>query len=117
MTAAYPQRGEIYWGDSTATGMKKERPLLIVQNDLANKYSPYTILVPIHHDETKILPVMVPIPRGIAGLTKDSLVDCGHVATLEKTALRKRIGVLPRQYMDLVDLALMKSLSLIPAKR
>ena len=65
MNPNHPRRGEIYEGDSAKAGMDKNRPLLIIQNDFGNKYSHYTIIVPIHHEKMKPLPVMVSVPKGI----------------------------------------------------
>ena len=112
MRSSHPRRVEIYEGDSTKSGMDKDRPLLIVQNDLGNKYSPYTIIVPIHHEKMKLLPVMVSVPKEVAGLKKDSVIDCGHIACVLNVDLGNFVGFLPSTYMAQVDTALKKSLAL-----
>jgi mRNA interferase MazF len=56
------------------------RPVVVVQNDVGNRYSPETIVLAIRdHPEGKRLPVFVPIERGCGGLGKDSIVDAGHI--------------------------------------
>lgn len=108
------RRGEIYdldFSDASA-GMQDLHPALVVQNNVANEYALHTIVVAIHHDAGKRLPVLVPLPPGIAGLTKNSVVDCGHMATVGKDQLKARRGRLPHRYQRLVDQALRASLSL-----
>lgn len=108
------RRGDVLWFDFASTGapIRKRRPALVVQNDIANRFSPQTILVAIREDSGKGLPVHVPIPAGIAGLTKDSVVDCGFVVTAPAAALGGRVGLMPAEYMQQVDRALRVSLAL-----
>jgi len=92
--------------------MEKERPSLVIQNNLGNQFSPYTIVAAIHHDAGKRLPVHVRVPEGVAGLTKRSIVDCGLIYTIPAEALKRRVGYLPETYMRQVDEALKVSLEL-----
>lgn len=108
------RRGEIYdldFSDASA-GMPDLHPALVVQTNVANEYAPHTIVVAIHHDAGKRLPVLVPLPPGVAGLTKNSVVDCRQIATVGKDQLKARRGSLPHRYQRLVDQALRTSLSL-----
>lgn len=109
------RRGDIFWLDFAAKAgapVRKMRPALVVQNDAGNRYAPQVIVAAIRHDADKGLPVQVPIPRGVAGLTKDSVVDCGFLATVLKEQLGPRLGSLPSQYLRAVDDALGVSLGL-----
>ncbi len=54
----------------------------------------------------------VEVPKGVAGLTKDSVVDCGFISTVPKDKLGNTIGTLPLDHMKEVDRALRVSLSL-----
>jgi len=116
MIEEYPERGEIYlvdFGKVEGAQIEKTRPALVIQNDLGNRYSPHTIVVAVRSaEEKKLLPVFVSVPEGIAGLTKDSLIDCGHISTVLKVRLGNRIGKLPTSFQAEVDKALKISLDL-----
>lgn len=85
-----------------------------MQNNGGNRAdrNPYTIIVAIHHETGKKLPITVSVSKGIAGLAKDSVVDCGLVYTIEKSDLLEYVGHLPDEYMRRVDNALRKSFQL-----
>lgn len=109
------RRGEIYLADLSEHGgsLRKNRPVLIVQNDVGNRYSPETIVAAIRDAHGgKPLPVFVPVGRGSGGLRKDSIVDAGHLATIPKEALAHRLGALPVEMLAAVDRALLLSLGL-----
>jgi len=109
------QRGQIYYVDfekATGASLKKVRPALIVQNDAGNRHSPYTIIIGIMHDSHKHLPIRVRVPKGIAGLAKDSEADCGHIETIKKENLLRFCGTLPNHYLAQIDRALAISLGL-----
>lgn len=115
MPEVAPRRGELYLVNFLQAGgqLAKARPALIVQNDIANRYATHTIVVAIRHAQGKPdLPIFVRLPKEVSGLTKDSLVDCGHLVTLSKERLGKRLGTLPPSSMSQVDLALKRSLDL-----
>lgn len=109
------RRGDVFIGNQAVEGgrLRKERPLLVVQNDRGNRYSAETIVVAIRDASmAKHLPVLVPVPRGHGGLHKDSCVDAGQIMTFRKDALQRRLGTLPPEVMVLVDAALRISLGL-----
>ncbi len=116
MSEEYPERGEIYlvgFGKVEGAQIEKTRPALVIQNDLGNKYSPHTIMVAIRSaEEKKLLPVFVSVSKGVAGLTKDSIIDCGHISTVLKTQLGKKLGSLPPSVQIELDKALKVSLDL-----
>jgi len=107
------ERGSIFYAALREKGtLEKNRPCLIVQNDLGNRYANNTIVAAILHDTQKALPIHVAIPRSVGGMTKDSIVDCGQLATISKDKLGRMAGHLPEEYMRRVDSALKISLEL-----
>jgi mRNA interferase MazF len=111
-----PQRGEIYSIDfTTATGheMAGIHPCVIVQNDVGNKFSGLTIVVAVTSNlRVASLPIGVLVKAGTGGLVRDSVINCAHIYTVDKTRLAKRIGQLPSQVIAEVDQALARSLAL-----
>jgi mRNA interferase MazF len=93
----------------------KTRPVVIIQNDVANEYSPVVIVAAI---TTAIGPkeypteVRVTAPEG--GLKRDSVILLNQIRTIDKRRLIERWGKLTPQTMEKVDEALKISLGLIP---
>ncbi len=109
-------RGEIYYADlSPVVGSEQGglRPVLIVQNDVGNKYSPTVIAAAItsRHDKAK-LPTHIAVGGGQCGLAKDSIVLLEQIRTLDKTRLRERMGELDDSSMNAVNSALSISFGL-----
>ncbi len=89
------------------------RPAVIIQNDVGNRYAPRTIVAAIRTAERKgFLPVFVRVPKSAAGLTKDSLIDCGHITTLAIEQLGSAPGDLPAELLLDLNTALKRSLAL-----
>jgi len=89
------------------------RPVLIVQNNILNKYSPTTIAVPITSKiYTKEFPTNVFISKMDSGLDKDSTILLNQIRAIDKARLMKKIGSLDFQLMSKVDLAIKVSLGL-----
>ena len=110
------RRGEIYLLDLSEHGgrLTKERPVLVVQNDIGNARSRETIVTAVRDRHGgRMLPIFVPVSRGVAGLPKDSIVDTGHILTVAGTRLGRRLGSLPASLMSAVDRALRISLDLL----
>ena len=105
---------------SGATGREKQktRPCLVVQNDVGNRFSPLTIVVPLTDiDQYKRLPIQVKVNRSdLWDGAKDGIIECGHPRTIDRDArIDENAGVLCRldaQIMDQVDAALRVSLGL-----
>jgi mRNA interferase MazF len=112
----WPKRGEVYWLDfAPATGheMTGPHPCVVVQNDVGNQHSALSIVVAMTTNlRAASLPIGVLIPAGTAGLTRDSVAHCGHVYTVDKVRLGKRLGQLPATLLDKVDHALACSLGM-----
>jgi mRNA interferase MazF len=92
----------------------KSRPCLIIQNDLGNRASPSTIVAPITDasHKQKVYPFQVFVPAIEGGLSKDSLILCEQIRTIDKRRIVEKLGSLPSSRMREVDLALKRSLGL-----
>ena len=108
------KRGELYYADlSPVVGSEQGgvRPVLIVQNDVGNKYSPTIIAAAITSQLNKAkLPTHINLPAEEYGLPKNSVVLLEQIRTLDKRRLKDKIGELPVGVMDRVNEALMISL-------
>ncbi|MCH4094788.1 MAG: type II toxin-antitoxin system PemK/MazF family toxin [Acetobacter peroxydans] len=87
---------------------------LVVQNDVGNKFSPMTIIVPLNDiSQSKNLPIQVKISaaeRGNEG--KDAVVECGQIRKIDKKRISVLISRLPESVMKKVDQAIKVSLNL-----
>lgn len=108
------KRGEIYFADlSPVIGSEQGgvRPVLVVQNDVGNKYSPTIIAAAITSQLEKAkLPTHIQLPAEKFGLPKDSVVLLEQIRTLDKKRLKEKIGELPISMMTKVNEALLISL-------
>lgn len=94
--------------------IKKSRPCLVVQNDIGNKYSPMTIVVPIEGAEhvQKLYPVNVFIPEGEGGLDKDSVALCNQIRCVDEARFGRIYGGVSSETMRKVEQAIKISLDL-----
>lgn len=110
------RRGEIYYADlSPVVGSEQGgmRPVLIVQNDVGNRYSPTVIAAAITSQQNKArLPTHIEIEARTYGLSKNSVVLLEQMRTLDKRRLRERMGCLDEKAMQRVDGAIAVSLGL-----
>jgi len=108
------KRGELYYADlSPVVGSEQGgvRPILIVQNDTGNKYSPTVIAAAVTSKLNKAkLPTHIELPANEFGLSKDSVILLEQIRTLDKRRLKERIGELPFSTMQKVNIALLVSL-------
>ena len=108
------KRGELYYADlSPVVGSEQGgvRPILIVQNDTGNKYSPTIIAAAITSQINKAkLPTHIELTAKEFGLPKDSVVLLEQIRTLDKRRLKERIGALSPVTMQKVNTALLISL-------
>ena len=115
------KRGEIYYADlSPVVGSEQGgvRPVLIVQNDVGNRYSPTVIAAAITSQHGKAdLPTHIPLDAKACGLARNSIVLLEQVRTLDKRRLKERMGEIPAETMQSVDSALSISFGLVPRKR
>ena len=110
------KRGEIYYADlSPVVGSEQGglRPVLIIQNDVGNKYSPTVIAAAITSQQSKAkLPTHIPLYSGTSGLTKDSVVLLEQVRTIDKRRLKEKMGAIDQSAMNAVDNAISISFGL-----
>ena len=90
------------------------RPVLVIQNDDGNKFSPTTIIAPITSKEfSKEFPTNVTISKQESRLNNDSTVLLNQIRTIDKSRLIKRISCLNNYLMKKVDSAIKICLDLI----
>ncbi len=111
------KRGDIYYADlSPVVGSEQGgvRPVLIVQNDVGNKYSPTVIAAAITSQQEKSrLPTHISVNGNQCGLSKDSVVLLEQVRTIDKQRLKERMGNLSVTDMNKINKALTVSFGLI----
>ncbi len=110
------KRGDIYYADlSPVIGSEQGgiRPVLIVQNDVGNKYSPTVIAAAITSQKYKTrLPTHISVTADDCGLAKDSVVLLEQVRTIDKTRLKEHMGTLDNSEMNKINKALSVSFGL-----
>ena len=94
--------------------IRKSRPCVVIQNDIGNARSSLTIVAALEGAEhvRRLYPVNVLVKRGEAGLTKDSVVLCNQLRTVDEMRFGKVYGKLSESTMREVDQALKISLAL-----
>ena len=109
-------RGEVFYADlSPVVGSEQGgvRPVLIVQNDRGNRFSPTVICAAMTSRIGKSdLPTHAWVSARDSGLKSDSLVLCEQIRTLEKRRLRAKAGRIDGMAMARVDAALMRALGI-----
>ena len=110
------KRGDLYYADlSPVVGSEQGgvRPVLIIQNDIGNKYSPTVIIAAITSQINKAkLPTHIEISANEYGLNKDSVILLEQIRTIDKKRIREKIGCLDNNVMLKVDNGLQISLGL-----
>ena len=110
------KRGDIYYADlSPVVGSEQGgvRPVLIVQNDTGNRYSPTVIAAAITSQTNKAkLPTHIPLAAPDCGLPRDSVVLLEQIRTLDKRRLRERMGRVDGEIMGKIDAAIAVSFGL-----
>ena len=116
MKTVIVHRGDIYYADlSPVVGSEQGgvRPVLIVQNDVGNKFSPTVIAAAITSQRDKAnLPTHIEVDTGSSGLMKDSVVLLEQVLTIDKHRLKEKMGKLDENSMNRVNEALSISFGL-----
>lgn len=110
------RRGDIFYADlSPVVGSEQGgvRPVLVIQNDIGNRYSPTVIVAAVTSQIDKgRLPTHVELKAGEHGLERDSVVLLEQVRTIDKRRLREKVAHLGEEVMRKVDDALRISLGL-----
>jgi mRNA interferase MazF len=107
------KRGEIYWADLVPRSGSEQtgrRPVIVISHDGFNHTPGWrsVIVIPISTaaSQGRRGPTVVEIPAGASGLSKTSFAICHRVTTLDRAKLTKRIGALPPELMEEVELGL-----------
>lgn len=110
------KRGDIYYADlSPVVGSEQGgiRPVLIVQNDIGNRYSPTVIAAAITSQREKAkLPTHIEVRGESCGLAKNSVVLLEQIRTIDKRRLKEHMGTLDDSSMSLINRALSISFGL-----
>jgi mRNA interferase MazF len=112
-----PRRGDVYlvnFDPTLGSEIRKTRPALILQNDIANRHSPITIVAAISskYDDT-LYPTEVLIPQPEGGLNVDSVALLNQIRSIDRQRLTKRLGAVRPGTMEKVERALQISLGLL----
>ena len=110
------KRGDIVLVDldpSFGCEQGSKRPVLIIQNDIGNQYSPVTIIAPI---TSKIFEIVYPtnlfISSHDSNLNKDSTILFNQIKTIDKKRIIKKVGKINSKLLEKVDRALIVSLGI-----
>lgn len=110
------KRGDIYYADlSPVVGSEQGgiRPVLIIQNDVGNKYSPTVIAAAITSQINKAkMPTHIELSASEYGLYKDSVILLEQIRTIDKKRLREKVAHLDKKLMQSVNDALAVSFGL-----
>jgi len=111
------RRGDIFYADlSPVVGSEQggTRPVLIIQNDIGNQYSPTTIVAAITSQIAKAkLPTHVEMNASAGGLEKDSVILLEQIRTIDKSRLMEKVTSLNVEMMTRVNQAAEISLGLV----
>ena len=103
------KRGDIYYADlSPVVGSEQSgiRPILVIQNDIGNKFSPTIIGVPITSRAKINMPTHIAIEGNRYGLDKDSIILAEQIRTLDKSRLKEKVGRLDKKVLEQVKKAI-----------
>jgi len=95
------------WGKPTG-----EHPALIIQNDIGNERSDYTIVAYMTHTPSKGLPMLVEFKNHESSLGHGGSVDLGRIMTIPKSWLREKVGHLSSNKIPQVNKAILASLGI-----
>ena len=110
------RRGDIYYADlSPVVGSEQGgiRPVLIVQNNVGNRFSPTVIAAAITSQQSKAnLPTHIPLHADSSGPAKDSVVLLEQVRTIDKKRLKEKMGTVDENSMNEINNAISISFGL-----
>lgn len=103
-------KGEIYLADLNPTvgsEIAKTRPVLIVSNDVNNRYAATVTIVPITSTTEKIYPFEVFLPKGEGNLLNDSKAKANQIRTIDELRLKKRLGKINENKLKEIEQAIL----------
>ena len=108
------KRGEVYYADlSPVVGSEQGgvRPIVVLQNNIGNKYSPTVIVAAITSQLTKAkIPTHIELPASLYFLPKDSVVLLEQIRTIDKARLKDKITTIDSRKMEEINRAILISL-------
>lgn len=109
------KRGDVFYADlNPVIGSEQAgvRPVVIIQNDMGNKYSPTVIAIAITSKNKPTLPTHIPISSKYTGLPKDSMILVEQIRTLDKSRLKEKLCTLDDDIMEKVKEAVKVSINI-----
>ena len=114
------KRGDVFWADVAPRSGSEQtgrRPVVVVSHDGFNRVEAWRsiIVVPLSTSPAQARrgPTAVPLPKGTAGLRRDSVALCHQVTTLDRAKLVERVGDLPAASLERVNEGLRAALALL----
>lgn len=112
------KRGEIYFAkisDGVGSEQNGTRPVIVLQNDVGNRFSPTTIVaIMTSIDKKSNMPTHVKLPKELTNLPEDSVILLEQIRTIDKKRLVKRMSILDDVAMGNITRKLMISLAINP---
>lgn len=109
-------RGDIYYADLGKVEGSEQggvRPVIVIQNNVGNRYSPTVIIAAITSQLNKAkLPTHLEINKALCDLDKESIILFEQIRTIDKSRLRDYIGSVPTELTSKIDTALIISLGI-----
>ena len=109
------KRGDVFWADlSPVIGSEQDgvRPVVILQNDIGNKYSPTVIVAPLTSNLHRDKHLVTHVPVCMQGLPQYSVVLLEQIRTVDKARLGNFVGVMDKETLNKIDGSVMCSLGL-----
>ena len=110
------KRGDVYYADlNPVIGSEQNghRPIIVIQNDMGNLYSPTTIVAMVTSSQKKKLPTHVHVIDEGSGLSDDSIIMLEQIRTIDKQRLGSMIGHVSDETMELIEDAALCSLGIV----
>jgi len=107
---SFPKRGEVYlisFDPIVGSEIGKSRPALVISNDRNNEFADTVTVIPITSKTAKIYPFEVFIPKGAAGLVKDSKAKCDQIRTISKKRVIKYLETLDEIHLKEIEEAVL----------
>ena len=113
----HPKRGDIYlvnFNPTIGAEIRKTRPAVIVQNDIANRHSPITIVAAITSQfDEPLYPTELLIRSAEGGLSVDSVALLNQIRSIDRQRLVKRLGSVKTDTLERIDRAIQLSLGIV----
>lgn len=113
-SGSFPKRGEVWlvnFNPGRGSEQKGIRPAVVIQNNIGNEHGSTTIVAAIT-TTIKLYPVTIFLPKGTAGLDRDSIINLAQLLTVDKTRLMRKLGELDAKQLAQTNESLKISLNL-----